>query len=75
MDVHGFVAEGLEQTFEKDGVLYTSEKGNILPGITRQTVLELADELGFTVKEMAFMPEDAYGADAAFLQVQQEVTL
>ncbi len=68
MDVHGFVAEGPGANFffEKDGVLYTSEKGNILPGITRQTVLELADELGFTVKEMAFMPEDVYGADAAF---------
>ena len=40
--------------------------GNILPGITRATVLELCDELNIPVEEKAFVKEAIYGADAAF---------
>ena len=48
LDLNGQVAEGLYQfLFEKDNVLYTAPKGNILQGITRQTIIELAEELGF----------------------------
>ena len=37
LDVDGFVAEGPGANIfvEKDGVLYTPQTGNILPGITR----------------------------------------
>ena len=68
MDVNGFVAEGPGANFffEKDGVLYTPPQGNILPGITRQTIMDLADYLGIDVKEVAFTPQDVHGADSAF---------
>jgi len=68
LDANRNVAEGPGANFfyEKDGVLYTSPLGNILPGITRATVLELAKELKFEVVEKYFTPEDVKGADGAF---------
>lgn len=68
LDANGYVAEGPGANFfyEKDGVLYTCPKGNILPGITRATVLELASELGFRVEEKFFTPDVLENADAAF---------
>lgn len=68
LDANGNVAEGPGANFfyEKNGVLYTSPLGNILPGITRATVLELANELKFKVVEKYFTPEDVKGADGAF---------
>ncbi|TNF01196.1 MAG: branched-chain amino acid transaminase [Bacteroidetes bacterium] len=67
-DLNGYVAEGPGANFfiEKDGVLYTAPLGNILAGITRATVFELARELGIEVKEKLFKPEEIYTADAAF---------
>ena len=67
-DMHGYVAEGPGANFfmEKDGVLITAPLGNILAGITRATVLELAQELDIKVEERLFTPEDVYSADAAF---------
>ncbi len=68
LDMNGNVAEGPGANFfyEKDNVLYTCPTGNILNGITRQTILELADELGFKVEEKFFKIEDVHGADGAF---------
>jgi branched-chain amino acid aminotransferase len=67
-DANGFVAEGPGANFfyEKDGVLYTPQLGNILPGITRQTVLELAKELDIPVVEKQFYPEELKTVDLAF---------
>lgn len=67
-DMNGFVAEGPGANFfyEKDGVLYTPPLGNILPGITRQTVLEICRELELPVKEKLFRPEELFEADSAF---------
>lgn len=68
LDMEGFVAEGPGANFfyEKDGVLYTPPRGSILPGITRQTVLEICAELDFRVEEKLFKPEDLFEADSAF---------
>lgn len=67
-DSKGFVAEGPGANFfiEKNGVLYTAPLGNILAGITRATVFELAKELGYTIIEKHFRPEEAKEADSAF---------
>ena len=67
-DMNGYVAEapGANVFYEKDGKLYTPALGNILPGITRATVLEICDELNITVEEKMFTKEEMYGADAAF---------
>jgi len=68
LDMSGFVAEGPGANFffEKDGVLYTPPLGNILPGITRQTVLEICKELDLPVEEKFFRPEELFDADSAF---------
>lgn len=67
-DMNGNVAEGpgANVFYEKEGRLYTTAVGNILPGITRATVLELCAELNIPVEEKWFVKEDMYGADAAF---------
>lgn len=68
LDAKGNVAEGPGANFffEKDEVLYTPPTGNILPGITRATMFELCNELGFKLVEKLFTPEDVYGSDSAF---------
>lgn len=68
LDGHGFVAEGPGANFfyEKDGVLYTPPLGNILPGITRATVLEICHELDIPVEQKLFRPEELFEADSAF---------
>ncbi|MGQ0740005.1 MAG: branched-chain-amino-acid transaminase [Bacteroidota bacterium] len=68
LDCNGYVAEssGANIFYENDGVLYTAPKGNILPGITRATVLEICDELNIVVKEKFFTAGEMRGADAGF---------
>ena len=68
LDANGYVAEssGANIFFEKAGVLYTPPLGNILPGITHATVIELCGELGIAVEEKLFKPEQMRGADAGF---------
>lgn len=67
-DNHGFVAEGpgANMFFEKDGKLYTPALGNILPGITRATVLELCAELQISVEEKQCTIQELKQADSAF---------
>lgn len=69
LDMHGHVAEapGANFFFEKDGVLYTPPLGHILPGITRQTVINICKELDIPVQEKQFKPEELTDADSAFL--------
>ena len=68
LDMNGYVAEGPGANFffEKDGVLYTAPLGNILAGITRQTIFELCEDLDFELVEKHFTPEEVYDADGAF---------
>lgn len=67
-DMNGFVAEGpgANMFYEKDGKLFTPALGNILPGITRATVLEICAALSIPVEEKFFTVQEVYGADAAF---------
>lgn len=67
-DMNGFVAEGpgANMFYEKDGKLFTPSTGNILPGITRATVLEICKELGFEVEEKQITLDELKQADAAF---------
>jgi branched-chain amino acid aminotransferase len=46
--------------------LFTPPSGNILPGITRATVLEICQELDIPVEEKLFTTHEARHADAAF---------
>jgi branched-chain amino acid aminotransferase len=68
LDANGFVAEGPGANifYEKDGVLVTPAKGNILPGITRATVIEICNELNIPVEEKFFTADEMKYADTAF---------
>jgi branched-chain amino acid aminotransferase len=67
-DMNGFVAEGpgANMFYEKDGNLFTPSTGNILPGITRATVLEICKELSIAVVEKQITTDEVKQADAAF---------
>src|SRR5213075_3010051 len=66
----GYVADGSgENVFiVKDGELYTPDLStSILPGITRDTVIQIAQDIGYTVHEKALIRSDLYLADEAFM--------
>jgi len=68
LDMNNKVAEapGANVFFEKNGKLITPEPGNILPGITRATVIEICNELDIPIEEKSFGIEELKQADAAF---------
>jgi len=68
LDQHGFIAEGPGANFffEKDGKLFTPKRGNILPGITRSTIIDIARDLGYHVEEGQYTLGDLDNADGAF---------
>src|SRR5437899_12938198 len=66
LDVYGNVSEGSGQNVfaARDGVLYTPPlASSILGGITRDSVIALARDLGFTVHETVLPRESLYIAD------------
>ena len=69
LDSDGFLAEGPGSNlfFEKNGELYTPQTGNILPGITRATVIELCNELKIPIHTGLYNTELLENADGAFL--------
>lgn len=69
LDTDNHIAEGTGDNFfmVKDGVLLTPEPRNILKGISRQFVFELAKELGIGVRECNLDVYDLVNADEAFL--------
>lgn len=52
---------------ERNGKLYTPPTGNIFPGITRTTVMEIAEYLGIEVVERSITVNDLKNATGAFL--------
>ena len=69
LDSNGFVAEGSGENLfvVRDNVLYTAPiSSGILQGITRDSVMRIAADLGYEVKEMAMPREFLYIADEAF---------
>jgi branched-chain amino acid aminotransferase len=70
LTAEGFVADGSgENVFiVKDGVIYTPDLStSILPGITRDTVIQIAQDLGYRVVEKSLIRSDLYLADEAFM--------
>jgi branched-chain amino acid aminotransferase len=69
LDTDGFIAEGTGDNFfmVKDGVIITPEPRNILRGISRAYIFELALQLGFKCIEKNIEPYDVYTADEAFM--------
>lgn len=69
LDHEGKVAEcSGENVFASfDGKLVTPPEGNILPGITRETVITLAREMDLEVEERTLELDELLGADEAFM--------
>ncbi len=68
LDVDGFVAEGSGENIFiiRNGKMYTPDLTSALEGITRDTILQLAAEIGLTVIEKRITRDEVYSADEAF---------
>ena len=69
LSVDGLVSEGSGQNIflVKDGVLYTPQvDGTFLQGITRDSIMKIAEDLGIPVKEIHVPRESLYVADEVF---------
>jgi branched-chain amino acid aminotransferase len=69
LDVHGHVSEGSGQNLFavwKGGLITPPLESSILAGITRASVITLAEELGYRVRENVMTREMLYGADELF---------
>lgn len=68
LDTEGYVAEGSGENIfiVRNGILYTPDLTSALEGITRDTIITLAAELGLTIKEKRITRDEAYIADEAF---------
>ncbi len=69
LDPSGFVAEctGENVFLVRDGVIYTPPRASILEGLTRDTVLVLAKDLGIPVIEEQLTRDQLYIADEVFI--------
>jgi len=69
LDIDGYLAEGSADNIFviKNNKIYTPRLGSILAGITRQTAIELAKDMGISVEEKNLKLEDIFTADEAFL--------
>ncbi|MCL1860205.1 MAG: branched-chain amino acid transaminase [Proteobacteria bacterium] len=68
LDTQGFVAEGSGENLfiVKDGVLIEPEIASALTGITRDTVIQIANDMGLDVLSRRLTRDDIYLADEAF---------
>ncbi|RZN64564.1 MAG: branched-chain-amino-acid transaminase [Candidatus Methanoliparum thermophilum] len=70
LDVNGNIAEGSGENIFiiKNGIIYTPKTTTNLKGITRETIIKIAEEkLGYTVKEEFFSLFELYTADEVFI--------
>jgi branched-chain amino acid aminotransferase len=69
LDTEGYVAEASGENIfiVKDGLLRTPPLTSVLPGITRASILTLAQDLGIPVQDRRFSRDELYLADEAFL--------
>lgn len=68
LDASGYVMEGSGENIfvVRDGIIYTPDITSALDGITRQTIMQLADECGYQVKECRITRDQIYISDEAF---------
>lgn len=68
LDINGFITETTSANvfIEKNGKLFTPLKTNIMPGITRATVIKIAEQLDIEVEEKNITVEEFRNADSAF---------
>ena len=69
LDINGNLCEGQGSNIflVKDGAIFTPKEQYILAGISRSTVIDLAEEIGIDVHQTDIDLFDAYTADEAFV--------
>lgn len=69
LDMQGNLCEGLGSNIflVRDGELLTPREKFVLPGVSRQTAIELAEKLGIPFREADLDLYDAYNADEGFI--------
>ena len=67
--MNGNLCEGMGSNIfvVRDGAILTPREKYVLPGVSRQTVIELAREKGISLEEADIDLYDAYNADEVFL--------
>ena len=69
LDNEGYVAEGSGENIfiiKEDGIMYTPELTSCLEGITRDTIMRFAHEIGLEVREKRITRDEVYIAREAF---------
>jgi len=68
LDTEGFVAEGSGENIfiVRDGIIYTPDLTSALDGITRRTIIQLAEEMDYKVVVKRITRDEVYIADEAF---------
>jgi branched-chain amino acid aminotransferase len=68
LDSEGYVAEGSGENIFiiRNGVIYTPDLTSALEGITRDTIFQLAQEIGVLLREKRITRDEVYVADEAF---------
>lgn len=68
LDTEGYVAEGSGENIfiVRNGILQTTPLTSVLPGITRDAVITIAQRLDIPVKETRFTRDEMYIADEMF---------
>ncbi|MEZ5585039.1 MAG: branched-chain amino acid transaminase [Candidatus Competibacteraceae bacterium] len=68
LDREGYVAEGSGENIFiiRDDILYTPDLTSALEGITRDTIIRFADDLGIPLREKRITRDEVYIADEAF---------
>ncbi|HIW79320.1 MAG TPA: branched-chain amino acid transaminase [Candidatus Bilophila faecipullorum] len=68
LDTNGYVCEATGENFfiVRKGVIKTPPLTAILDGITRDSIITIARDLGYTVEEQLFTRDEVYYADEAF---------
>jgi branched-chain amino acid aminotransferase len=69
MDSQGNVAEGSGENLfmVRNGVVTTPPLNSVLEGVTRRTIMSLADMKGYPVVERTFTRDEVYTADELFM--------
>jgi len=69
LDIHGYVSEATADNFfiVRNSTITTPWSSTNLPGVTRETVLELAPKVGVKTEERLFTLYDVWASDEAFI--------
>jgi len=68
LDTEGYVSEGSGENMfmVRNGIVFTPDLASCLDGITRDSIIRIAKDLGFEVREKRITRDEVYSADEAF---------